>query len=155
MKRKSLHPVLPCVLLGWLYETQNTCRKIVYLSNTVKEKQWDNFTHLKLLFWQRKKDNPQTGTILSEKVIHTIIFTAQKMKFSFKDFFSKCDQIRSFLRIITLIITLTFHCKKNKVTWKVFLGYLGLDSIYKCFIHFIFNILSLPHISAMFFISVV
>ena len=25
--------------------------------------------------------------------------TAQKMKFSFKDFFSKCDQIRSFLRI--------------------------------------------------------
>ena len=26
-------------------------------------------------------------------------FTAQKMKFSFKDFFSKRDQIRSFLRI--------------------------------------------------------
>ena len=25
--------------------------------------------------------------------------TAQKMKFSIKDFFSKCDQIRSFLRI--------------------------------------------------------
>ena len=27
------------------------------------------------------------------------ICTAQKMKFSIKDFFSKCDQIRSFLRI--------------------------------------------------------
>ena len=27
------------------------------------------------------------------------IITAQKMKFSIKDFFSKCDQIRSFLRI--------------------------------------------------------
>ena len=27
-----------------------------------------------------------------------IIFTAQKMKFSSKDFFSKCDQIRSFLQ---------------------------------------------------------
>ena len=26
-------------------------------------------------------------------------FTAQKMKFSIKDFFSECDQIRSFLRI--------------------------------------------------------
>ena len=26
-------------------------------------------------------------------------FTAQKMKFSIKDFFSTCDQIRSFLRI--------------------------------------------------------
>ena len=27
------------------------------------------------------------------------IFTAQKMKLSINDFFSKCDQIRSFLRI--------------------------------------------------------
>ena len=27
------------------------------------------------------------------------IYTAQKMKFSIKDFFCKCDQIRSFLRI--------------------------------------------------------
>ena len=27
------------------------------------------------------------------------ISTAQKMKFSIKDFFSKCDKIRSFLRI--------------------------------------------------------
>ena len=26
-------------------------------------------------------------------------YTAQKMKFPIKDFFSKCDQIRSFLRI--------------------------------------------------------
>ena len=28
-----------------------------------------------------------------------MVFTAQKMKFSIKDFFSKCDQIRSFLWI--------------------------------------------------------
>ena len=27
-----------------------------------------------------------------------MISTAQKMKFSIKDFFSKCDQIRNFLR---------------------------------------------------------
>ena len=27
------------------------------------------------------------------------VFTAHKMKFSNKDFFSKCDQIRSFLKI--------------------------------------------------------
>ena len=26
------------------------------------------------------------------------LYTTQKMKFSIKDFFSKCDQIRSFLR---------------------------------------------------------
>ena len=28
-----------------------------------------------------------------------VVFTAQKMKFSIEDLFSKCDQIRSFLRI--------------------------------------------------------
>ena len=28
-----------------------------------------------------------------------LILTAQRMKFSIKDFFSKCDQIRSFLRM--------------------------------------------------------
>ena len=30
---------------------------------------------------------------------HVNFYTAQKVKFSVKDFFSKCDQIRSFLRI--------------------------------------------------------
>ena len=28
-----------------------------------------------------------------------VVHTAQKMKFSIKDFFSKCEQIRSFIRI--------------------------------------------------------
>ena len=32
-------------------------------------------------------------------LVKHVISTAQKMKFSIKDFFSKCDQIRSFLRI--------------------------------------------------------
>ena len=32
-------------------------------------------------------------------LVDTYYDTAQKMKFSIKDFFSKCDQIRSFLRI--------------------------------------------------------
>ena len=38
----------------------------------------------------------------AEKLLHFIMTktdTAQKMKFSIKDFFSKCDQIRSFLLI--------------------------------------------------------
>ena len=30
---------------------------------------------------------------------HSKTYTAQKIKFSIEDFFSKCDQIRSFLRI--------------------------------------------------------
>ena len=31
--------------------------------------------------------------------VHGTFITAQKMKFSIKDFFCKCDQIHSFLRI--------------------------------------------------------
>ena len=37
--------------------------------------------------------------IFLEGVGPPLSFTAQKMKFSVKDFFSKCDQIHSFLRI--------------------------------------------------------
>ena len=33
------------------------------------------------------------------KTSKSLKITAQKMKFSYKDFFSKCDQIRSILRI--------------------------------------------------------
>ena len=33
-----------------------------------------------------------------------MLYTAQKMKFSIKDFFSKCDQIRSFLRILSHLL---------------------------------------------------
>ena len=33
-----------------------------------------------------------------------VYFTAQKMKFSIKDFFSKCDQIRSFLQIWSYLL---------------------------------------------------
>ena len=33
-----------------------------------------------------------------------LVFTAQNMKFSIKDFFSKCDQIRCFLRIWSYLL---------------------------------------------------
>ena len=40
------------------------------------------------------------STLVPEKQFHyTSAFTAQKMKFSIKDFFSKCDQIGSLPRI--------------------------------------------------------
>ena len=38
--------------------------------------------------------------MLYERFVHT----AQKLKFSIKDFFSKCDLIRSFLRIWLLLL---------------------------------------------------
>ena len=34
--------------------------------------------------------------------------TAEKMKFSVKDFFSKCDQIRSFLRFWSYLLKKSF-----------------------------------------------
>ena len=33
-----------------------------------------------------------------------LVFTAQNMKFSIKDFFSKCDQIHSFLRMCSYLL---------------------------------------------------
>ena len=45
--------------------------------------------------------------------------------------------------------------KKENVTENVFLRYLGLDTICKCFVYFIFNNLSSSYISAMFFIRAV
>ena len=36
--------------------------------------------------------------VMTMQNINQALFTAQKMKFSITDFFSKCDQIRSFLR---------------------------------------------------------
>ena len=63
--------------------------------------------------------------------------------------------------IINNIITVTFHCtlyliqnewSKRLERKKSYLGYLGLDKIYKCLIYFIFNVLSSSYISAMFFI---
>ena len=38
------------------------------------------------------------------KIIKCMSYTAQKMKLSTKDFFNKCDQIRSFLRISSHIL---------------------------------------------------
>ena len=37
-----------------------------------------------------------------------ISFTAQKMKFSIEDFFSKCDQIRSFRRFLSVFFFFFF-----------------------------------------------
>ena len=36
---------------------------------------------------------------IEQGVYHNLLYTAQKMKFSIQDFFSKCDKTRSFLRI--------------------------------------------------------
>ena len=45
-----------------------------------------------------------------QKHVISSAYTAQKMKFSIKNLFSKCDQIRSFLRIL-------LHLLKNTFIW--------------------------------------
>ena len=44
----------------------------------------------------------------TEAAYHRYSYNAQKMKFSIKDFFSKCDQIRSFLLQKSLMENFTF-----------------------------------------------
>ena len=50
----------------------------------------------------------------SKKAVDVKIGTAQKIKFSIKDFFSKCDQIRSFLLIWS-------HLLKNSLMENLFI----------------------------------
>ena len=47
-------------------------------------------------------------------------FTAQKMKFTIKGFFSKCDQIRSFLRIWSRLLKKSLM--ENSIFCAVLLG---------------------------------
>ena len=68
--------------------------------------------------------------------------TAQKMKFSIKDFFSKCDQIRSFLRIWShllkkslienFIFCAVYRCwlKRNLYQWRVGMLFIIFYTIY-------------------------
>ena len=51
-----------------------------------------------------------------------VIYTAQKMKFSIKYFFSKCDQIRSYLRIWSNIL------KKSLMENLIFYAMIGIAS---------------------------
>ena len=45
--------------------------------------------------------------------------TAQKMKFSIKDSFSKCDQIRSFLWIWSHLLEEILNGKRHFLQWKI------------------------------------
>ena len=51
----------------------------------------------------------------------TCYFTAQKMNFSIKDFFSKCDQIRSFVRIWSHLLKKSWI--ENFSFWQCFMFY--------------------------------
>ena len=63
------------------------------------------------------------------KIIHgrdeTVLEDAQNIKFSIKDFFSKCDQIRRKLRIWSYLLKKSsmenfFFCAVEDAVWQVF-----------------------------------
>ena len=52
-----------------------------------------------IIIWQKLKSTRMVIYLLTSFYQVLMILTAQKMKFAIKDFFSKCDQICSFMRI--------------------------------------------------------
>ena len=66
----------------------------------------------------------KVSAILSAKGFPFATPTLQKMKFSIKEFFSKCNQIRSFLRIWSLTEEILngklFLCSVPAVKWRPF-----------------------------------
>ena len=74
-------------------------------------------------------------------ILYFAIHTAQKIKFSIKNFFSKCDQIRSFLRIwshllkkslTANVIFCTVHCQEQRTYTQLILSctYLGRHNLF-------------------------
>ena len=67
------------------------------------------------------------GMKLKTGVLYCFFHSAQKMKFSFKDFFSKCDQFRCFLRIWSNLL------KKSLMENFIFCPVSAVDDIFICF----------------------
>ena len=63
---------------------------------------------LALLPYYRRKWVANLKLIIIDFWLTTLGCTAQKMKFSIEDFFSKCDQIRNFLRISSHLLKRSF-----------------------------------------------
>ena len=59
----------------------------------------DNFNQSRSILNVKKLKQKLRVLLNIECYVEHYQFTAQKMKFYIKDFFSKCDQVRSFLRI--------------------------------------------------------
>ena len=58
----------------------------------------------------------ENGSLVWYRFIHKCLVTAQKIKFSFQDFFSKCDQVRRKLRK-SLIENFIFLCSEGYMEW--------------------------------------
>ena len=75
------------------------------IGKEIKTNQANHFSYPKRKFGKQERNllpawyEKWTWLHLEEDEDHILCITTQKMKFSIQDIFSKCDQIRSFLRI--------------------------------------------------------
>ena len=98
--------------------THNMEKMILHRFKELTSEKWRRQLHRNTLnyFWSSK----ETGSvaILKQSDILTYFsqITAQKMKFSIKDFFDKCDQIRSFLWIWSHLLkkSIMGNCTENQ-----------------------------------------
>ena len=98
--------------------THNMEKMILHRFKELTSEKWRRQLHRNTLnyFWSSK----ETGSvaILKQSDILTYFsqITAQKMKFSIKDFFDKCDRIRSFLWIWSHLLkkSLMGNCTENQ-----------------------------------------
>ena len=105
-------------------------KKMVLINKTLMKKKTSLFQTATLSCSRQGKNqrNPSRACLPFSHLLHT----AQKMKFSNKDFFSKYDQIRRFQRIWSHLLTKPLmenfffvECKKLKVVlmWRCLLRY--------------------------------
>ena len=67
-------------------------------------------------------------------VMFSVVVTAHKMKFSIKDFFSKYDQVRSFLRIWSHLLKKPWWETSTFVQWTCFMSLVITKLlVYECF----------------------
>ena len=86
---------------GVIHETWTITFYAFFTRNAPYANSGHNQTSL-MQFFRKKFDCRSVIIVAVPKYVlglHDLKSTAQKMKFSIKDFFSKCDQIRSFLKI--------------------------------------------------------
>ena len=112
----------------WKFFLMN--KKMVLINKTLMKKKTSLF-QTATLSWSRQGKNQRNPSRACLPFSH-LLPTAQKMKFSSKDLFSKYDQIRRFLRIWSHLLTKPFmenfffvQCKKLKVVlmWRCLLSY--------------------------------
>ena len=98
--------------------THNMEKMILHRFKELTSEKWRRQLHRNTLnyFWSSKET--RSVAILKQSDILTYFsqITAQKMKFSIKDFFDKCDQIRSFLWIWSHLLkkSLMGNCTENQ-----------------------------------------